>query len=322
MGFISGAINKSVFNKNSYKAAVGEPDGQNGYAVIKIYPEYPRTTEDVVDPMVIGVIRDHVEFSVAANYTEFGGVAQAALPGVTAVVSTVFDKINAGASVTGIANIGAVYASKKIYQKSGYLEISPSIRIVDWKGVGQPLLSTKLLAYLCLPKSVANVYEKYKEFVADVDKLTGTSKNNFLLSSLSQAESFVEGIKSRAAGSTGDVNDNIPSTGDAVSVVNRGGNELVDGLDDVITLRASPVPVTVEIGQFFRRSDMVIENLSFTFSKEMTRSGPLFVDVNLQISSRKIMGDIEDVGLKYVGDMKRVLSLGLTGSNATGIDGV
>jgi hypothetical protein len=54
---------------------------------------------------------------------------------------------------------------------------------------------------------------------------------------------------------------------------------------------------------------MVIENLEYTFSKEMTKKGPLYVKFNISLSTRKILGTIEDIGLK-VTDNSRFLEVG------------
>ena len=75
MGFsVAGAFNKSVFNKSSYAAAVGQTDlfGDNGYAVIRITPDTKRVGAEQESPYILGVIKEGVEFSVQANCPFFG----------------------------------------------------------------------------------------------------------------------------------------------------------------------------------------------------------------------------------------------------------
>ena len=55
--------------------------------------------------------------------------------------------------------------------------------------------------------------------------------------------------------------------------------------------------VSVTIGQFFYNPSMVITGVNFQFSKQMTKAGPLFVNATIDLSTRKILTDLEDVGL-------------------------
>jgi len=70
---------------------------------------------------------------------------------------------------------------------------------------------------------------------------------------------------------------------------------------------------------------MIIKGVDFEFSKEMTEAGPLFVKVNLDLSTRRILTDLSSVGLHGAQKKSRYLSVqGNTlledrGSNATGL---
>jgi len=45
----------------------------------------------------------------------------------------------------------------------------------------------------------------------------------------------------------------------------------------------------VTIGQYFKNEDMIIEDLSVEFSKEMTSTGPLYADIKLKLSSAEML---------------------------------
>jgi hypothetical protein len=42
---------------------------------------------------------------------------------------------------------------------------------------------------------------------------------------------------------------------------------------------------------------MVLTNLSFTFSKEVSSAGPLYVDISMTLVTRKIISTINETGL-------------------------
>jgi hypothetical protein len=315
MGFISGAFNKSVFDKSSYKAAIGDTnaaDGNNGYAAIRLQPDYPRSNGEE-DPPIVGIIqKDGLSFSIEANWQELGGIGAAIFPKTAAFVQGAYDKINNVSMVMGNADWMAVAASRKIYQKSGYLKINPSIRIVDWKGVGQPIMSSLLLTYYATPSynEVATVAEVLSEFknALTFAGMSDKTMEGIVTKSMDVAKSSTEMIgsfdKSFAGGRLAD---------QAASTKNQ-----LAGLDKDISLRSSPVPLTVAIGNFFKRKDMIVENITFDFSREMTASGPLYVDIALSLSSRKIISSFDDIGINIPGKKSRVFS-SWGGSNSTGI---
>ncbi len=308
MGFISGAFNKSVFDKSSYKAAIGDTnniDGINGYAVIKINPDYARSNK-VKDYPIIGVIqKDGLSFSLDATWQELGGIAGSLFPNQAGYFREAYGLVNNTSMVMGNADWGAIAASRKIYQKSGYLKISPSMRIVDWKGIGQPILSALLLAAYATPSS------KEVMTVEDVEEWLQNLYDDFK-ERFPKTGEFIEGVAIKAEtflSNAVDTAQNVDQTyagGAGEGQVNSTKNQLKD-IDKDLSLRSSPVPVTVSIGHFFKRPDMIIENISFSFSREMTVSGPLYVDVDLTLSSRKIVSSAEDLGLLLPGRKSRVV---------------
>jgi len=356
MGFID-SFNKSVFTKSSYAEAVRGKAGSTGglgHAVIRIQAEGERFGADYPDPYILGVVKEGVSFEIRAKYSDLGGLGAAVFPKSAAIVKGAFEKFNALASTADVANFGAVYASKKIYQKSEYLVIKPQFRVVDWQGIGQPVMTAKILALYTTPVVVMSGKEVLKaagdaakpavqaatntakqgasaatakaesavdKAKAEIDEMKKSEKKlvstvgNFLDSSVENFEGAFNDVVS-VAGKAADAVGGFGSKVAGSEPVQRANKNVLSDIDDVITVRSSPMPVKVWIGKFFHRSDMIIESIDYKFSKEMTAAGPLYVDIGMTLSSRKIIGSLEDIGLNIAEKKSRVL-----GSNATGVTG-
>lgn len=76
------------------------------------------------------------------------------------------------------------------------------------------------------------------------------------------------------------------------------GKNMFEFIDDYGIFRAAPAQVSVTIGKFFENYDMVIENVSVKLSEEMTEGGPLWAEFTVKFSSRTIMSDPSELGLK------------------------
>ena len=113
----------------------------------------------------------------------------------------------------------------------------------------------------------------------------------------------------------GFIESHLPADSITLSLYNQAKKNANTDKNDLYTLRSSPVPVKVEIGNFFKNDDMVITNCSFNFSKEMTRNGPLFVKIDLDLSTRMILTSMDSVGLVSTNTPSRYL----TSTNFTGL---
>lgn len=323
---IGGSFNKSLFNKGSYAAAIGQGD-KNGYAVVKITPKYARTMSNKKDYPIKGVYNTaegDLSFNIASSWEPFGGVVQSVLPGAGGGLIDAYQRIGGAANLLGAAPQANVFASKKIYQKSGYMEIKIPMMVVDWEGTGQPLLSALFLAYYCLPSgNVGNELikagqsfldsqvEKAEDAETIGEKLTGAAAN-VADGTLAMGEGLVRKSVEMLKGFSSSIgSDKVIDS----AQVEYAKENLVEGIDDIFTLRASPVPVIVEIGNFFKHNDMVIENLDYKFSKEMTKAGPLFVNFTLSLSTRKILSNVEDIGLTIPSNSRYME----VGGNLTGL---
>jgi hypothetical protein len=297
-------FNKSLFKKDAFMEAIGDSKN-NGYSVIRITPQDARAGSGEKDPAIIGVIKNNISFSIESNWTDLGNIGSTIFPSGSSTVKNFMDKGNSVANVLGFSDLTASFASKLIYQQSGRLSISPQMRIVDWNGTGQPIFSSLLLAAYCLPRTYFS--PSSEETKKTMEWLTEEGKriyNEMKAKQSDTGQKMIGAIENTAEAIAEGVEEGIKLVGSFVDKTMGDGyskrllDESVDGLDDLFSLRSSPSPVTIEVGKYFKRTDMVIENVNFEFSKEVTENGPLYVDIDITLKSRKILTDLEQVGLK------------------------
>lgn len=310
MGFNSNMFNKSVFSGDSYKSAIyNESENRNGYAVLKITPERIRSGKNKEDIGVVGIIQNPLEFSINAEWESLGGVT-GLLPipetGKTAI-NDMIGGVSKLAGISGFTGLGEVYASRKIYKKSGYLEVGADLKIVNWNDDGQPLKSAIILSYLLLPdaefgeKKLKEILEKVEPLINKVTENIQDGYTNVVNSTTNLADNY--GRKDKVEGTIKGVEAFAKTMGEMINQVaqdpiakNAYQNTLAD-LKDYVLLRSAPSTVRLQVGEYFDQDDMVLEDAKFQFSKEVTRSGPLYVDINLKFSSRKIIASIDKLGL-------------------------
>lgn len=283
----------TLFNPLSWKGAgltneneSSESKFAEGHSVIKITPNhyfYARERNDLTP--VIGVTTEGVSIGIESDWNILN------FPSVPALIGN-------PALLAGGGELGAVYMSKKLWHKNGYLRMSPKFRIVDWDGTGKPIYNAFQLAKFVLPGKQNWIGKKGKvveQKASDggeklaVDAQDGVKKLTNLLSNIAEGSPF-EFVADFLANGIDEV---------TKATTNRGATfnkYLLEDAHDYITLKNAPPPVMVQIGQFFYHPDMIITNVNFDFSLEMTELGPLYVDITLELSSRKIMSGINDIG--------------------------
>jgi hypothetical protein len=284
-------INKSLYDKvssfNSLDAISGESlyASPLGFHAIRIAPNLSKwtwttdkSTLDMISKPIYGLLMNDFTYSLASEWESMQ------YPNLLDIGP--FADLTA---FSGGGELGAVFRSKKLWKKSGDLTINPEIRIIDVNGDGSPLkvanqmlyfataLSTKDLTAGIGEESV-NAYAQGVETIgsaaADVGKFFGNMVDK--------------------SGTAGEIATNY------INVIKSGGKNMAEGADDYGKLRACPPPLDVRIGRLFRHNDMVLTNVEFTFSREMTSEGPLYVDIKLTLVTRKIISDINDTGLRPV----------------------
>lgn len=207
------------------------------------------------------------------------------------IVGGVFNLATRAAMTGGMANpLSLGVSSKKIYQQSGYLNIGLNFRIVDWQGNGQPITSSFFLAACALPKKkdqigIKDGFEFAKYTVESLASFVGISKDDIkkgeeIAGEIWKATKDTAGMISNSEG--------LQKFSVPIKAIGNGVKDFVDD-SQFMVFASSPQPITVQIGDYFEHSDMVITGLNFEFSRQMTSAGPLWVDINLDLSSRRVM---------------------------------
>lgn len=267
----------------------------DGTQIIKIEPNfyyYKRERNDL--QAILGVMLKPISFSINSEWTPMGVPKVPVLGGVVDFMN----QNNVGAMM-GSGEFGAVYSSKKLWKKSGDLTISPEFRIVDWNGNGEPIRAAQQIAKYALPGKVDSKLneglEKIKQHVKEWSQ-KGVNKADRTLED-SKTQPGNEGQASQALNET---------TSDAVNRLYSISENVLDDIDDIFKLKNAPPPLIVQIGQYFYHPDMVLTSVGFDFSKEVSKYGPLHVDVKLELVSRKILSGIGDIGVRPARQSKRV----------------
>ncbi len=200
--------------------------------------------------------------------------------------SGIGDIIGGFATMAGAGEMGSVFRSKKHWKKSGYLSISPTVRFIDVDGDGTPLkIATMLLQWATafneseMSKGITAVTETIRTGVTDVGaRVAGSIPRNIANDSPAR-ETLAVGVQE------------LTTMGVA------GVSNYLEDIGDLLSTRQTPPPLVVEIGKIFKHDDMVLTQVEFSFSKEVTEKGPMYVDATLSLSTRKIINTKADTGL-------------------------
>jgi len=293
----------TLFNPLSWQGSGLTKENENseskiakGHSVIKITPNhyfYARNRNDLTP--IIGVTTEGVSIGIESEWTVLNFPSVPAFFGDASILA-------------GGGELGSVYMSKKLWRKNGYLRMSPKFRIVDWDGTGKPLFSAFQLSKLTLPgkqNSVGNKIEELENKVIDGGEKLAVIASEKAKKLNNKAQNKTEGTSLEwGAGFFGN---NIEAATKAIS--NRAATinkNLLEDAHDYITLKNAPPPVIVQIGQYFYHPDMIITNVNFEFSLEVSEAGPLYVDITLDMSSRKIMSGINDIGFTEEPNLNRI----------------
>lgn len=293
---------------NKLTASMDSNSDDFGYGAVVITPkkdvwEQFQKTGDL--PIVRGALMDPLDLSFSSEWESMENVS---IPITNTILSDVYGELASKAVAMGGGSPGSVWKSKKLWKKSGDLSLDIKIKVVDWDGTGTTIMN----AIRCLRLVVSSGKSDGTNFANNIGQAYGAQTALF-----STLGGDVVKAGAGAAGSTVDAisetviknaKDNQLNKTDAASKFGAGGanlqQNLMEDIDDLTTFRNSPLPCEIRIGKYFHHKDMVITNVRFTFSKEVSQAGPLFVDISIQAVTRKIIAGMEDVGLKQIGGMK------------------
>jgi hypothetical protein len=267
--------------------------------------------------MIEGIVTEPPEISVAAEWNASGMLDM--ITSNFGLLDTVYKYTSAVMGLGGMAdmkNLGV--SSKKIYTKSGYLEFTLKMRCVDWKGTKVPINACVLLSSLCLPKEISEI-GMGEAIGSTTGAVAGAAGSGILggigkvMSALvkdgrlsqQQANDILESITKGTMSVGGYLKDGVEgimsSLGVAGDVAKEAINQTV-GDSQFLVVAKSPLPVTIAIGNYFYRKDMIVESVKTTFSKQMTLYGPLYADFDIALSSRKALllntkNDVDGLGI-------------------------
>ena len=255
MALLSKITERSLFDKTSYSKLQNSYDG--AYSITITFSKDGNVFE------VTGLMNEGLSINVSPEYEDLG---MGSVVNNIKLVQAFGDKADSIMAFSGIRTKSSGFVTKKFYDKSGYLELNPSFRVVNWDGSAQPVTESLALLTACLPSRGSTLKTKIEgtKLGAKITKNNAVGKL-FQIASGVIGETF-ESAKSAVGGVV-----NLDTFGKAAEVV------------------GSPPEVTVRISNYFYQENMIIEDLSIEFSKEMTASGPLYADIKLKISSSEMM---------------------------------
>lgn len=264
---------------------------------------------------VKGLLTDNLSLSIDAKWEATG-----LIDAITSnpILSTIYPYITMFAGAAGIANPSNVgISTRKIYTSSGYLEFDIKFRVVDWQGTGEPIKAAFILSTMCLPTNTKSMSAGQ----------TIDAAGNLVISELNKVLSLAKKVGINPSAAIGGVDDLMNLLGGAVKELGGTAVETVESASstlknfisnyfqnqEFLVIAASPSPVTVEIGQYFRHPDMVVQSVKMDFSRQITSAGPLYSDFTVNVSSRQsILLDNDqnskegEIGLLLNGNKARV----------------
>ncbi|MFW6219514.1 MAG: hypothetical protein ACOCZ5_00215 [bacterium] len=291
------SVASNILNKDSYLKALGNPIKDNelfndGHSVIVIRdnPLYSFHTNDEDDTFqnifgdgwIKGVSLEPLELNLDTNWIP---IDSSNCPAISTINSFV-DAIGPYSMMVGRQELGSYYTSRHLWTKPGYLKIQPKFRVIDYYGNNDPLQSVNFLKkYIVGVKDNNEIVESIKSLVEDTEKEVLKTGGN-----------IYDSLKSRVSNmNDGSLKDTIEGM---LSYGSNAAKTLFEEMSSIVDVNGSPPPVSIQIGQWFYLNDMVIENIDFDFSKELSvNASPLWVDISISMRSRYIMRDWTDVGV-------------------------
>ncbi len=279
------AFDKSLFSKKSYKDAVDKWVEPGAYGITII----PNINSDVESGYLtlIGVMSEAISINMDP---EWDTLNLASMVSNFPVMEKIFNLASAPMAAIGVSINNAGLTTEKFFVKGSYLQIDPTFKVVNWNDDGAPLKAAFLLLSLCVPRknyigeSASDIYGSLKSKIAEMPG------GDTLIKSLE----VLEGVYTKGSQITRGVRN-------WASDKLNGGKDLTQISSNMMLTNAPPT-VYVNLGNYFTHPEMIIENVSIEFSKQMTKTGPLFVEFKTTLSSKTMpIMDGEDkygVGLK------------------------
>lgn len=271
---------------------------------------------------VVGILKNNLKLNMDANWDPANILGS--LTSNSTILSTLFKSAQLG----GIADPTKYgLSSKKIYSSSGYLKVGVDFRVVDWYGDGESTKSAfSMLSHvvptnrdsLGIPGSaelITKIKNIWRKIVVEKGYgQEGKDAFNRVLDSVGVEGQIREGVV------------NVFETMAKTIKAAGAGAEALYTDQQFFVLASAPLPVTLQIGNYFEHNDMVIDGVDVDFSRECTNSGPLYADFSVNLSSRKsVLIDTDSssnepgIGLKSPNQTPRVIRDGRTSINTNSL---
>lgn len=308
-------ISQSIYNRNIWNVVKDGTVGYNsynsalGFNLVTIRPNtskwtaYKRADDKTkqklseYNKIITGVMTNEFTYGLNSEWE---------------TISTPLDLIDIGVIgdafvAAGGGTMGAVYKSKKYWKKSGTLTITPTIRIIDVNGTGLPLEVARVLLMFCTA-STGGLSSKLNETV-----------NTFKSNLTAAANSKLDNLNNKAQQDLNNKDSGVlTKTAAAIEigtayvgkVAVNGTDEMLEDIVDAFTAKYAPPPLIVEIGKIFSHNEMILTNVSMKFSKEVTRKGPMYIDVDLTLETRKIINGLDSTGMTGVNSVGSIEIIG------------
>lgn len=268
--------NLSMLKKTSWLYAQGgsskhrgKRNVDSGYGAVYIDVDNSSGSGRQIDG-IYGVLKDPLSMSMDTTWTTMDSIN---VPFVSTMVGALEEISRGVGEVIGGGEVGALWKSKQVWQRSGYLKLSLTFTVVDWDGDGAPLTAARNAYLYITPGGKTEYTQKASDIVGGYLKVA-------------------DGVVDATVGAWG--------AGDLASKIKQANHNTIEDADDWFVLKSSPPPVRLRIGQYFDRSDMIIKSVEPKFSKEVTEFGPISVDITIVFESRKIIDGSNTADLGFV----------------------
>lgn len=271
--------NISVFNEDIFNKSI---DIDSGAYKIIIEAEGSRTLSKADEGIAIqGVLSNGVSLQSIANWGEFE--LDSALGNIVSnspLLNIIKETAKVSMTVTGV-NAETDLQSKKFYTGGSHLTLPINFKILDDDNSGKAIKAAMLLFSLSMPRSHSSI--KLKDAFKGITKSVPDKALQDLINFGKDIENGIKGMNNN------DVNN-------LNSIVKKGFNEIVN---EELRLTESPPTVKISIGNWLILENMVIDSVVTNFASQSSESGPMSVEIDMQVSSRYKMILSED-GIKRV----------------------
>lgn len=200
-----------------------------------------------------------------------------------------------GGTISGIDSFQLIptnmVSTAQIYSGGDYLDLAVKLRITDSTGDGTPMKAAVLFGQWVSPwNSKSDQWDTSQVYIEDKinnnttkSRLTGDSPHSIRRSAERNAAVTKNKEGKSLAGATNAKDKAIAS---AISAVNGDTGQAATELLSLIT----DVKLTVMIGDWFlARGNMILKNVTQTFSQEQGPAGPMYIDFDITMQSLTIL---------------------------------